>query len=331
LHDRGSLFLKLGRCRLFGNPALSKWLSRRIRTMKKASLAEMTAFVAIAEHASFARAAKQVGVSRSSLSESFRALEERLGVRLINRTTRSVALTEAGERLLVQMRPLLDNFDAALESVNAFRGGPAGLLRITVPRPAARTIIEPVLARFLQAYPAVTLDVVIDSALTDIVRHRFDAGIRPGHRVEQDMIALRVGEDARPTVVASPDYLRRHGTPKEPGDLRAHNCSRLRLGSNAPQRWVFEKRGKTVEVDVTGSLIAGDSSLAARLALDGVAIARIPYHVAEPHIAAKTLAPLLEDWRPRSVGFYLYYPSRRQMPAALQALIATLKAEMSAS
>ena len=298
--------------------------------MKKASIAEMSAFVAIAERASFAKAAKQLGVSRSSLSESLRSLEERLGVRLVNRTTRSVAVTQAGERLLVQLRPLLDNFDAVLESVNAFRDSPAGHLRITVPRPAARTVIEPVLSRFLAAYPAVTLEVSIDSALTDIVRDRFDAGIRPGHRVEQDMIAVRVGEDARPTVVASPDYLRRHGTPQEPSDLRAHNCSRMRFASSAPQRWIFEKRGKTVEVDVTGSLIAGESDLAIRAALDGVALARVPLHAVRAHLAAKTLVAVLEDWRPRSVGFYLYYPSRRQMPAALQALIAMLKAEASA-
>jgi DNA-binding transcriptional LysR family regulator len=298
--------------------------------MKKASLAEMSAFVAIAERASFVKAARHLGVSRSSLSESLRALEERLGVRLVNRTTRSVALTEAGERLLVQLRPLLDNFDAALESVNVFRDSPAGHLRITVPRPASRVIIEPVLARFLRAYPAVTLEVAIDSALIDIVRDRFDAGIRPGHRVEQDMIAVRVGEDARSTVVGSPDYLRRHGTPNEPGDLRAHNCSRLRLGNNPPQRWIFEKRGKSVEVDVTGSLVAGDSSLAVRAALDGVALARVPLHAVQDHLAEKTLVAVLEDWKPRSVGFYLYYPSRRQMPAALQALIAMLKAEMSA-
>ena len=151
--------------------------------MRKASIAEMNAFVAIAERASFAKAATQLGVSRSSLSESLRALEERLGVRLLNRTTRSVAPTEAGERLLLQLRPLLDNFDAALESVNVFRDSPAGHIRITVPRPAARTIIEPVLSRFLRSYPAVTLEVIVESALTDIVRDRFDAGIRPGHRV----------------------------------------------------------------------------------------------------------------------------------------------------
>jgi DNA-binding transcriptional LysR family regulator len=297
--------------------------------MRKASIAEMSAFVAIAERGSFARAATQLGVSRSSLSESLRALEERLGVRLLNRTTRSVALTEAGERLLVQLRPLLDNFDAALDSVNVFRDSPAGHVRITVPRPAARNIIAPVLSRFLRAYPAVTLEVAIDSSLTDIVRDRFDAGIRPGHRVEQDMIAVRVGEDAQPTVVASPDYLRRHGTPKEPSELRAHNCTRMRFSSNAFARWVFEKRGRSIEVDVTGSLIAGDSELAVRVALDGVALARVPRSSAEAYLANGSLIAVLEDWRPRSVGFYLYYPSRRQTPAALQALIETLKAEAS--
>jgi DNA-binding transcriptional LysR family regulator len=144
------------------------------------------------------------------------------------------------------------------------------------------------------------------------------------------MIALRIGEDARLTVVASPDYLRRHGTPKEPGDLSAHNCTRLRFASNAPNRWFFEKRGKSIEVDVTGSLIAGDSGLAVRAALDGVALARVPLHAVEAHLATKTLVAVLEEWRPRSVGFYLYYPSRRQMPAALQALISTLKAEIPA-
>jgi len=297
--------------------------------MRKASIAEMSAFVAIAERGSFAKAAVQLGLSRSSLSESLRALEERLGVRLLNRTTRSVALTEAGERLLVQVRPVLDNFDAVLESVNAFRDSPAGHVRITVPRPAARTIIAPVLSRFLQAYPAVTLEVAIDSSLTDIVRERFDAGIRPGHRVEQDMIAVLVGEDAQPMVVASPDYLRRHGTPNEPGELSAHNCTRMRFSSNAFARWAFEKRGRSIEVDVRGSLVTGDGELAVRAALDGVALARVPRSSVEAYLEDGSLVAILEDWRPRSVGFYLYYPSRRQIPAALRALIGTLKAELS--
>src|SRR6266849_2068656 len=177
--------------------------------MRKLGFAEMNAFVAIAERSSFAKAATHLGVSRSTLSETIRGFEEKLGVRLLNRTTRSVAMTEVGERLLAELRPALDGFEAAVESINVFRDKPAGHLRLTVPRPAAKTVLEPILAQFLTAYPAITLEVVTDSAFTDIVRDRFDAGIRPGYRVEQVMIAVRIGEDARPTVVAAPDYLAR--------------------------------------------------------------------------------------------------------------------------
>jgi DNA-binding transcriptional LysR family regulator len=214
--------------------------------MRKLGFAEMNAFVATAERASFAKAAIQLGVSRSTLSETIRGLEEKLGVRLLNRTTRSVALTEVGERLLAELRPALDSFEAAMESVNVFRNKPGGQLRLTVPRPAAKTVIEPILSKFLAAYPAISIEIIIDSGLTDIVRDRFDAGIRPGHRVERDMIAIRVGEDARPTVVASPDYLRRHAHPKAPVELQAHNCIRMRFASGAMQPWVFEKRGKSL-------------------------------------------------------------------------------------
>src|SRR5438552_9903045 len=194
--------------------------------MAKFGFAEMNAFVAIAERSSFAKAASQLGVSRSTLSETLRGLEEKLGVRLLNRTTRSVALTEVGERLLAELRPALDGFAAAVESINRFRDKPAGHLRLTVPRPAAREVIAPILARFLAAYPAITLEIISDSTLTDIVRDRFDAGIRPGHRLEQDMIAVRVGEDACPTVVASPEYLGRHPRPRVPRDLQGHHCIR---------------------------------------------------------------------------------------------------------
>jgi DNA-binding transcriptional LysR family regulator len=294
--------------------------------MRKPSIAEMSAFVAVAERASFAKAARHLGVSRSTLSETIRALEEKLGVRLLNRTTRSVAPTEIGERLLGELRPALEGFEAAVESINVFRDKPAGHLRLTVPRPAAKMVIEPILAKFLAAHPAITLEVVTDSALTDIVRDRFDAGIRPGHRVEQDMIAVRVGEDARPTIVASPDYLARHPAPKAPGDLSAHNCVRQRFAGGVVHRWAFEKRGKALEVTVAGSLITSDGDLAIRAALDGIAIARVPATYVEPHIAGKRLVPLLEDWVPRSVGFFLYYPSRRRTPAALQAFIDTVKA-----
>jgi DNA-binding transcriptional LysR family regulator len=294
--------------------------------MRNVDLAEMSAFVAIAERSSFAKASAHLGVSRSRLSETLRGLEEKLGVRLLNRTTRSVSLTEVGERLLAQLRPALDNFDAVVESVNVFRDKPAGHLRLTVPRPAARTIIEPILAKFMAAYPAVTLEVAVDSTLTDIVRDRFDAGIRPGHRVERDMIAVRIGDDARMTVVASPDYLACHSRPNAPADLQDHNCVRYRFASGAMGRWFFEKRGKSIEVMVSGSLITSDGDLAVRAALDGAAIARVPAYAVEAAIAAKKLVPLLEEWAPRSVGFYLYYPSRRQMPAALQAFIDAVRA-----
>jgi len=294
--------------------------------MPKFGLAEMNAFVAVAERSSFAKAARQLGVSRSALSETIRALEEKLGVRLLNRTTRSVAATEVGERLLAELRPALESFEAAVESINVFRDKPVGHLRLTVPRPAAKQVIEPILAQFLTAHPAITLEVVTDSAFTDIVRDRFDAGIRPGHRVEQDMIAVRVGEDARPTVVASPGYLAGHPRPKVPGDLREHNCFRQRFASGVIHQWDFEKRGKSLEVTITGSLIS-ESDLAICAALDGVGIARVPAIYVASHIANKRLVPLLEDWTPRSVDFFLYYPSRRQVPSALQAFINVLKTQ----
>jgi DNA-binding transcriptional LysR family regulator len=294
--------------------------------MRKLGFAEMNAFVATAEHASFAKAALHLGVSRSALSETIRGLEEKLGVRLLNRTTRSVALTNVGERLLAELRPALDGFNAALESVNVFRDKPAGHLRLTVPRPAAKMVIEPVLSQFLLSYPAITMEIVTDSALTDIVRDRFDAGIRPGHVVERDMIAIRVGEDARPTIVASPAYLRRHSRPKLPSDLSSHNCIRRRFASGAISHWFFEKKGKSLEVAVKGSLIVNEGDLALRAALDGVGIARLPITAVSAPIAKRQLVPLLQDWAPRSVGFYLYYPSRRQVPAALRAFVDFLKA-----
>jgi len=216
--------------------------------VRKLGLAEMSAFVAVAERASFAKAALHLGISRSALSETIRGLEERLGVRLLNRTTRSVALTEVGERLLSQLRPALQGLEEAIESMNVFRNKPGGNLRLTVPRPAARSIIEPRLANFLAAYPAITLEIITDSALTDIVRDRFDAGIRPGHRVGRDMIAVRLGEDARPTLVASPAYLDKHGVPKIPQDLQSHNCIRHRFASGAIAPWTFERRRKRLEV-----------------------------------------------------------------------------------
>jgi DNA-binding transcriptional LysR family regulator len=294
--------------------------------MHKLDFAEMNAFVAVAERSSFAKAAVHLGLSRSTLSERIRALEEKLGVRLLNRTTRSVSLTEIGERLLAEVRPVLEGFEAALESINLVRDKPAGHLRLTVARPAARTIIEPILASFLAAYPDISLEISTESRLADIVRDRFDAGIRPGHRLEQDMIAVPLGDDARPTVVASPAYLRRHPRPKMPADLHGHNCIRMRFASGAIQPWAFEKRGKRLDVAVEGSLIVSDGDLAARAAVDHVGIARLPISSVSTFLRRKRLVALLQEWAPPSVGFFLYYPSRRQRPAALQVFIDFLRA-----
>jgi DNA-binding transcriptional LysR family regulator len=289
----------------------------------------MNAFIAVAERRSFAKAAVQLGLSRSRLSETIRGLEERLGVRLLNRTTRSVAPTEAGERLLARLRPLLDDFSAALDSINAFRDKPAGLLRLTVPPPIASFMLAPLLARFLAEYPEITLEISSDAALTDIVAHRFDAGMRPGERVERDMIAVRIGA-VRSAVVAAPDYLARHPRPKTPQDLADHNCILIRLPSGATFPWPFEKGGQRVEAAVSGRLTVNDERLALRAALDGVGVLYTTLEPVAPLIEEGRLVPLLEDWQTRGAMLFLYYPSRRQVPAPLQAFIEFLRANVRA-
>jgi DNA-binding transcriptional LysR family regulator len=286
----------------------------------------MTAFAAVAERRSFARAAATLGVSRSALSETIRALETRLGVRLLNRTTRSVAPTEAGERLLAQVRPLLADFAAALDSIGTFRDKPAGTLRLTVAPPAASSLLGPLLARFLAQYPAIQLEVSVDSALVDIVAERFDAGIRPGERLERDMISIRVTDELRVITVAAPSYLARHPRPAAPHDLEAHDCIRIRIDAGVLLPWLFEKKGKRLEVAVRGSLIVNDRDLALRAALDGAGLLQLPADEAQPLVAANRLVPLLEDWSLRLSGFFLYHSSRRQVPPALQALIDFLRA-----
>ena len=278
--------------------------------MRGPELAEMNAFVTVAERRSFAKAAVQLGVSRSRLSETIRELEGRLGVRLLNRTTRSVAPTAAGERLLAQIRPLLDDFGAVLDSINAFRDKPAGLLRLTVPPPAASLMLAPLLSRFLAQYPAIDLEISVDGALTDIVAGRFDAGMRAGDRIERDMIAVRIGEGIRGVVVAAPDYLARHPRPTTPRDLEAHNCIRFRFPSGVIVPWQFEKKGKQIEVAVEGRLTVNDPELAVRAALDGKGVLYTALGYAAPEIKAGRLVPLLEDWRTRSAAIFLYYPSR---------------------
>ena len=298
--------------------------------MRGPELAEMNAFIAVAERRSFASAAVQLGASRSRLSETIRELEGRLGVRLLNRTTRSVAPTAAGERLLTQIRPLLADFDAVLDSINAFRDKPAGLLRLTVPPPVASFMLAPLLSRFLDKYPAINLEIAVDGALTDIVAGRFDAGMRAGDRVERDMIAVRIGEEIRSVVVAAPEYLARHKRPTTPRDLGAHNCIRFRFPSGVIVPWQFEKKGRQVEVAVEGRFTVNDPELAVKAALDGVGVLYTALGYAAPEINAGRLVPLLEDWRTPAAAIFLYYPGRRQVPVPLQAFIEFLREKLQA-
>ncbi len=297
--------------------------------MRNPDFEAMTAFAAIAERRSFAKAAVALGVSPSTLSQTIRELEEGLGVRLLNRTTRSVAPTEAGERLLDRLRPILSDFDAAIDTVRAFRDKPSGLIRLTVPPPAASFILAPNLQRFLAAYPDISLEISVDTALVDIVAERFDAGIRVGHRVERDMIAVRISDPVRHVVVAAPAYLALRPAPETPRDLLRHNAIRFRLPQGGFIPWRFHENGRSFEVTPEGSLIVNDPDVALHAAVDGVGVLYTvaPYTAAA--IADGRLVPLLEPWQPVPAdGFYLYYPSRRHVPAPLQALINFLRANL---
>jgi DNA-binding transcriptional LysR family regulator len=300
--------------------------------MRGTQFAELSTFVAVAEEASFTKAAKRLGLSTATLSQTVRSLEEQLGIRLLNRTTRSVAPTEAGARLLGQLRPLLDDFDAALESINAFRDKPTGHLRLTAPPPVAKFVLAPVLARFLAQYPEITIDISVETRLTDIVAGRYDAGFRRGTAIARDMIAMRVTDDMRYHVVASPDYLARRGRPLKPVDLQAHNCIRFRLASGDFIAWDFVTEGKTVELEVEGSVVVNDPDLLVSVALEGIGVIYMLEEYVQPMVADGRLVSLLDDSvKPTTEGFFLYYPSRRQNPAALQALIEFLRKERLAS
>lgn len=295
--------------------------------MRRSQFAELSAFVAVAEQASFTKAAELLGLSTATLSQTVRTLEEQLGVRLLNRTTRSVAPTDAGERLLTQLRPLLDGFDAAVESVNSFRERPAGHLRLTMPPPVARFVLAPVLARFLKQYPDIVIETTVESTLTDIVAGRYDAGIRRGNLVARDMIAVRVTNDMHYLVVASPEYLALHGRPRTPADLQAHNCIRYRLPGGGFIPWVFVVDGKTVEFDINGSVVViNDPELVISAALEGIGIAYLYEEYVASLVADGRLVSLLDKSAlPITDGFFLFYPSRRQNPAALRALIEFLR------
>ncbi len=295
--------------------------------MPAEELSVLSAFGVVAEERSFTKAAVRLGVSRSAVSHSMRALEERLGLRLLARTTRTVAPTEAGERLLRQLRPALLDITAALTDVGRLRERPAGLVRLIAPPIVLTTLLSPKLARFAREYPDVELDITsVDDIRRDLVAGRFDAGIHLGEFLQRDMVAVKVTGEQRAAVVAAPAYFESHPTPKTPRDLTAHRCVRYRMGPDGPvYRWEFEKRGKSVTVSVSGPVTVSDADFMIRAALDGVGLAYALEDYVSDHIARGKLVRVLEDWCPPFDGYFLYYPSRRHQPPALQALVDALR------
>lgn len=289
------------------------------------TLGDLTALAAIATHRSFRKAADELGLSPSTLSHMMRVLEQNLGVRLLNRTTRSVAPTEAGERLVARLQPVLRELDSALNEVDDFRSKPSGTLRINASEPAARQLMRSVVPTFLARYPEMSLDLVTEGRLVDIVAEGFDAGIRLGEAVPQDMIAVRFGGETRFLAVASPTYLKTRKALHTPDDLKDHACIRLRLPSGKLYRWEFEKHGQEMAVDVPGALTLDNIELMTGAAVDGLGIAYISLPSARPHLASGALVSVLDDWCPAIPGLFLYYPGHRHVPAGLRAFIDVLK------
>ena len=294
--------------------------------MRGAEYAELAAFVAVAQERSFRRASVRLGLSPSALRHTIRALEERLGARLLNRTTRSVAPTDAGVGLLARLAPALADIAGAVEAVGAFRDRPCGTVRLNLPRLAAHMVLAPAFGRFARAYPDVHLDLTVEDGLTDIVAAGFDAGIRPGERLQRDMVAVRVTPDLRTAIVGSPGYLASRPLPRTPRDLRDHACINYRWAeSGGLYRWQFGQADAVIEVAVEGPLTLNDTDLIVAAALDGVGLACILEGRVAGHLAAGRLVRVLDDWCQPFPGFFLYYPGRRQMPVALRALIDFLR------
>jgi DNA-binding transcriptional LysR family regulator len=294
--------------------------------MARDNLNDLTAFVAVAKARSFTKAAAQLGVSQSALSHTVRGLEERLGVRLLARTTRSVAPTEAGERLMDTITPLLDGIDAELSALSDLRDRPAGSIRITASEHASQYVLYPALARLLSDYPDINVEISVDNALTDIITGRFDAGVRLGEQVARDMIAVRIAPDMRMAVVGTPGYFTRHPRPKTPHDLTGHNCIKLRLpthGNILP--WEFEKQGREIVVRTDGQMVFNSGALGLKAMLDGLGLGYSPEDAVAGYIASGQLIRVLEDWCDPFPGYHLYYPSRRQLSPAFSLLVNALR------
>jgi DNA-binding transcriptional LysR family regulator len=295
--------------------------------MDRGDLADLTAFVAVADHLSFRHAASRLGVTPSALSHSMRQLEERLGMRLLNRTTRSVSVTDAGLRLLERLRPAISEIAGALEDLNQERQRPVGRLRIYAIDLAASAVIAPIWKRFLSTYPDVHLEVAVGEAPIDIVAKGFDAGIGPRDRVPADMIAVRVMGPMKIAVVGAPTYFARRRAPRTPDDLARHVCVEYRREADGGVlMWLFERNRKSRRISVDGRVMVNNPDLAVRAAVDGLGIAYTVEALAEPFLRSGQLVRVLEDWSPSFEGLFLYYPGHRQVPAALRALIDMIRA-----
>jgi DNA-binding transcriptional LysR family regulator len=294
--------------------------------MQREELVDLNAFAVVAEEHSFTRAAAKLGTSQSALSYTLRRLEERLGVRLLVRTTRRVAPTEAGEKLLETLRPALDEIGARLGELTKFREKPAGAIRITAGEHAADTVLWPMLAKLAREYPDIHVEVAVDQSLTDIVSERFDAGIRLGEHLAKDMVAVRIGPDLRMVVVGSPSYFADRPAPRTPHDLTAHNCINIRLATyGGLYAWEFAKDGRELKVRVEGQMILNTSALRLKAAVAGIGLAYLMEDLVAERIAEGRLVPVLTDWSPPLSGYHLYYPSRRQHSAAFAVLFEALR------
>jgi DNA-binding transcriptional LysR family regulator len=294
--------------------------------MARQSIDDILTFLAVAEERSFTRAAAKLGVSQSALSHTIRGLEERLGLRLLTRTTRSVAPTEAGERLIRTAGPRLEEIDAELSSLSALRDKPAGIIWITAGEHAAQSVIWPALSKLLPRYPDIQVELVVDYGLTDIVAERYDAGVRLGEQVAKDMIAVRIGPGMRMAVVGSPAYFEKKPKPKKPQDLTSHDCINLRLPTyGGVYAWEFEKRGRAVKVRVEGQLVFNTIALRTDAVLDGFGLAYLPEDQVKGQLASGKLVRVLADWCPAFSGYHLYYPSRRQNSPAFALLVDALR------
>lgn len=294
--------------------------------MKRHDFDDLAAFVMVAEEHSFTRAAARLGMSPSGLSHMMRLLEERLGVRLLARTTRSVATTEAGERLLLTLRPAFEDIDRGLQSLGALREKPSGTVRITAGKHAAVSLLAPMLPRFHQDYPDIRIELIVDDRLDDIVASRFDAGIRFGERIDRDMISVRIGPDLRAAVVAAPSYLARRPPPLTLRDLANHDCVNYHMRTaGASYSWEFEENGRDVEVKVGGSFVVNDLEMMLSAALAGAGLVYTFEDVVEEHLLSGRLVRVLDAYCKPFPGYYIYYPSRRQMPPALAVFVEALR------